>query len=100
MSKIITHPPSKQYDDGWDAIFGKKRPLTGEELATKYGFEALSPEQQAANLDAESRRAALKELTRLTEEAGGYDAEMLPSGHTKLPGGGVRCPRGCKCHVR
>lgn len=23
--KIITHPQSRAYDEGWDAIFGKKR---------------------------------------------------------------------------
>ena len=24
MDKIITHPQSKQYDEGWERIFGKK----------------------------------------------------------------------------
>lgn len=43
MSKIITHPQSRAYDEGWDAIFGK--------------------------------RAGLRELTRETEEAGGYAPE-------------------------
>jgi len=23
-NKIITHPPSKEYDEGWDAIFAPK----------------------------------------------------------------------------
>lgn len=88
---------SKQYRDNWDAIFGKKE------------------------------ESPLAELTRLTEEIGGYDAEMAPTpksadadipeskrsetsdeskpsltededevtaGHHKLPGGGVRRPRG------
>lgn len=95
MARIFTHAPSKEYDAGWDAIFGK--------------------------------RAALKELTRLTEEAGGYDKEMQDSAPSEpddaskanlteperketklteevvldpasevkqLPGGGVRMPRG------
>lgn len=50
---IRTRPPSKEYDAGWDAIFGTKR--------------------------SESDLSGLKELTGLTEEFGGYDAELAAS---------------------
>lgn len=134
MVPIHTKPPSRDYDDGWDRIFGKKKEA-----------DHIHELGSCSYCD---RRLALKELTRLSEEYGGYRSETDPivssstrpeavtenvadadgspadtdgpstvaaadvsvsdtaeteqhqDGHTKLPGGGLRHPRGCMCHIK
>jgi hypothetical protein len=36
MVPIHTHPPSKEYDEGWERIFGKKKSAPGDE-STEHG---------------------------------------------------------------
>lgn len=78
MVPIHTHPPNRAYDEGWDRIFGKKKsskasatPLTGQELAEKYGFEP-TPEWQA-------RREALRKLTEDSQALGLYPEQDTPA---------------------
>ena len=33
MVPIHTHPPSKEYDEGWDRIFGKKKEEAADHLS-------------------------------------------------------------------
>ena len=68
MVPIHTKPPSREYDEGWDAIFKKTRCKVCE----------LAPQKLSANgmcAECYGRREALRELTELSEEYGGYDAE-------------------------
>lgn len=64
--KIITHAPSKAYDEGWDAIFGAKRSSAPVKTHT----------HELGSCSHCDQMLALKELTRLTEEFGGYESEM------------------------
>lgn len=73
MVPIHTHPPSRAYDEGWDRIFGRKVDEARERFLEKPANEAVLEELAAS--DREKQRAALAELTRLTEEMGGYSTD-------------------------
>lgn len=67
MARIFSHAPSKEYDDGWDAIFGKRKNDHVHELGSCTYCD---------------QRLALEELTRLSQEMGLYD---LPAAPEALP---------------
>ena len=114
MARIFTHPPSKQYDAGWDAIFGPKvaqRKVTEEAqelgaydercsacsgvIGSKKFNEACIcafPKSKAsAPNELESKEDSPEPETKeseLTEE----ELKLLEQGKP-LPGGGIRLPR-------
>ena len=75
---------SKEYRDGWDAIFGKKEepeepkedPTLGNHPLDLQLLEKLDKEVEDALRDARERQEP-----------------FVPAGHRKLPGGGIRGPR-------
>lgn len=89
MVPIHTHPPSRAYDEGWDRIFKKTSEASEDDLSSQSSAnpdlgggsnrperrdESTSPEALPTP-EREKQRAALAELTRLTEEMGGYSTD-------------------------
>lgn len=89
MSKIITHPQSKAYDEGWDAIFGKKKDFLDEVVEERTEKNPEFPEMVEKAIE----ERAVNELTTEAERLSMYPEPPAPAGHKRLPGGGLRGPR-------
>ena len=84
MVPIHTKPPSRAYDEGWDAIFGK-RPDRDDHVHEVGSCSHCDALLRQSDTDQDTQRAALTELTRLSEEMGGYDTERDTSAPVAIP---------------
>jgi hypothetical protein len=119
MARLFSRPPSREYDDGWDAIFGQGPYVHPAEVqyAIDAGFSEKELEAMATDSVEEAVRNAAIYGTGVLRVTPDQDAPApeppvpapapapdgvsepdgdVPAGHLRLPGGGIRRPRGWK----